>query len=78
MSRTKTLEELEAAAMLLGGWYDVGDHTINITEGEEGNIRYVVILDADTMEPMSYDPIKNNYLGRINMVRDGKIGFKLP
>lgn len=42
-----TLSERKTVAMLMGGWYDWRDNTINIDTSDR-------LLNADTMEPVPY------------------------
>lgn len=62
----KTLEECHATAMLMGGWYDQMDHTINIPK----ELSMPGMFDPDTMEPIE------EWGPRIGQVRRGEIGFK--
>lgn len=79
----RTKEEYEAAAMLLGMWYDASDHTFNEDDAAYGN--WKSSIDADTLEL-----VYSNHEGeddvegiseRRQRVRDGKLGLgpaKLP
>jgi hypothetical protein len=66
----RTIAEFQAAAMLLGLWYDETDHTFNNVSA--GEITYSVILDADTTERVEIRP--KVISERMRLVREGLLG----
>lgn len=66
---TRTIEELQATAMLLGMWYDRYDHTFN----KDGINGWCMTYAVETMEEL-----KNHQtvLRRALLVQQGQLGAK--
>lgn len=74
MPRSKlTVEELKAAAMLLGDkwWYDPHDHSFCLNN-EQGV--YIQALCADTMEQLYLEKFHPSFTDRQNAILAGELG----
>lgn len=72
MKSDQTIAEFETMAMLLGMEYDAVDHTLNKwAEPDSGEFGPTLMLDADTLEPLTFGGTVNE---RTQQVMNGQLG----